>query len=93
MQLALKTIKRDFGNPLLVAHKRLLQLFNRKPISSKNNVSLRQFHQELKRNNTWLLSISYETPLLSYENLQKPLLHYHITCDKNFLKPQGTVTF
>ena len=31
---ALKTLKRDLGNPLLVAHKRLLQLFNRKPISS-----------------------------------------------------------
>ena len=48
---ALKTLKRDFGNPLLVAHKRLSQLFNRKPINSKDKVSLWQFHQELKQNN------------------------------------------
>ena len=38
---ALKTLKRDFGNPLIVAHSRL---------------SLRQFYQQLKCNNSWLLS-------------------------------------
>ena len=37
---ALKTLKRDFGNLILVFHKRLSQLFNRKPISSKDKVSL-----------------------------------------------------
>ena len=37
---ALKTLKRDFGNLILVSHKRLSQLFNRKPISSKDKVSL-----------------------------------------------------
>ena len=70
---ALKTLKEDFGNPSLVSHRRLSQLFNRKPISSNDKVSLQQFHQELKQNNTWLLSISYETPLLSYENLSKAI--------------------
>ena len=33
---ALKALKRDFGHPLLLAHKRLSQQFNRKPISSKD---------------------------------------------------------
>ena len=37
---ALKTLKRDFGNLILVSQKRLSQLFNRKPISSKDKVSL-----------------------------------------------------
>ena len=68
---ALKT--RDFGNLLLVAHRCLPQLFNRNPISSNNKVSLRHFHQELKQNNMWLLSIGYEAPLLSYENLSKAI--------------------
>ena len=70
---ALKTLERDFGNLLLVAHRCLPQLFNRNPISSNNKVSLRQFHQELKQNNMWLLSIGYEAPLLSYENLSKAI--------------------
>ena len=68
---ALKT--RDFGNLLLVAHRCLPQLFNRNPISNNNKVSLRQFHQKLKQKNMWLLSIGYETPLLSYENLSKAI--------------------
>ena len=67
----LKTLKLHVGKPLLVTHKRLSQLFSRKPISSNDKVSLRQFHQELKQNSMWLLSIGYETPLLSYENLSK----------------------
>ena len=70
---ALKTLERDFGNLLLVAHRCLPQLFNRNPISSNNKVSLWQFHQELKQNNMWLLSIGYEAPLLSYENLSKAI--------------------
>ena len=70
---ALKTLERDFGNLLLVAHRCLPQLFNRNPISNNNKVSLRQFHQKLKQKSMWLLSIGYETPLLSYENLSKAI--------------------
>ena len=83
---ALKTLKRDFGNPLLVSHKRLSQLFNRKPISSNDKLSLRQFHQELKQNSTWLLSIGYETPLLSYENLSKAIATLPHNLRQDFFK-------
>ena len=82
---ALKTLKQDFGNPSLVAHKCLSQLFNRKLISSKDKVSLQQFHQELKQNSTWLLSISYETPLL-YENLSKAIATLLHNLRQNFFK-------
>ena len=34
---------------------------------------MRQFHQELKQNKTWLLSVGYETSLLSNENLSQSI--------------------
>ena len=83
---ALETLKRDFGNPLLVAHKHLSKLYNRKPISSKDKVYLWQFHQELRQNNTWLLSTSYETPLLSYENLPKAIATLPHSLRQDFFK-------
>ena len=61
----MKIFKRDFGSLLFAAHERLSQLLKRKPISWKDKVSWQQFYKGLK----WLLSIGYETCLLSYENL------------------------
>ena len=54
---ALKTLKRDFGNPLLISHARLKFLFDQPQIKSTDRISLRRFHQQLKINNAWLLSI------------------------------------
>ena len=71
---ALKTLKRDFGNPLLVATLRIKRLFNKLEINGRDHNVLREFHQQLKMNNTWLMSMGYETPLLSSENLTKALM-------------------
>ena len=46
-------------------------LFDRLQLKVFDRSGLRQFHQQLKRNITWLLSIGYESPLLSCENLTK----------------------
>ena len=68
---ALKTLKRNFGNPLLVSHAKLKLLFDQAQIKSADRISLRKFHQHLKINNTWLLFMGYNTPILSKENLTK----------------------
>ena len=47
---------------------------------------MQQFHQELKQSNTWLLSIGYETPLLSYEKLSKAIAALAHNLQKDFFK-------
>ena len=54
---ALKTLKRDFGNSLLISHVKLKLLFDQSQIKNTDRISLRRFHQQLKINNAWLLSI------------------------------------
>ena len=71
---ALKTLKRNFGNPLLVSHAKLKLLFDQTQIKSADRMSLRRFHQYLKINNTWLLSMGYDRPILSNENLTEAIL-------------------
>ena len=68
---ALKCLKRDCGNPLVIARLRFKALFDRPQLKVFDRSGLRQFHQQLKTNNTWLLSIGYESPPLSHENLTK----------------------
>ena len=45
---ALKALKRDFDNPLTVAHSRLCSVFDQAQIKTNYKVSLRQFQQQLK---------------------------------------------
>ena len=71
---ALKTLKRDFGNPLLISHARLKFLFDQPQIKSTDRISLRRFHQQLKINNAWLLSKGCCTPILSNDNLTKTII-------------------
>ena len=40
-------------------------------IKGNNKIALRQYHHQLKTFNAWLISIRYETPILSNENLTK----------------------
>ena len=41
---ALKTLKRDFGNLLLVSQAKLKSLFDQHQIKSADRISLRRFH-------------------------------------------------
>ena len=85
---ALKTLKRDFGSPLIVAHSRLCFVFDKVQIKANGKVSLRQFHQQLKCNNLWLLSMGFKSPIFSSENLTKAILRnqfYKFTKDSNLL--------
>ena len=86
---ALKTLKRDFGNPVLVSHAKLKLLFDQPQIKGADRMSLRRFHQHLKINNTWLLSMSYDTPILSKENLTKAILRLPTFLRREFFKTTG----
>ena len=83
---ALKTLKRDFGNPLLISHAKLkLYFINPKlkvPIGYPSDV----FHQELKINNAWLLSMGYCTPILSNDNLTKAIIWLPSFLRRDFFK-------
>ena len=72
---ALKSFKSNFGNPLLVATFRMKTLIDKPHINGRDRIALREYHQQLKMNNTWLISMGYKTPLLSSDNLTKALMH------------------
>ena len=44
----MKVLKRDFGNPLVVSHLKLKNLFDQKQIKIKDKLGLRSFHQQLR---------------------------------------------
>ena len=71
---ALKTLKKNFGDPLLVAHLKIKVVFDRPQIKPNDKIGLRNFHQHLKICNSWLCSSGYEASSLSSENIAKALI-------------------
>ena len=83
---ALKVLKRDFGNPLVVSHLKFKKLFDQKQINVKDKLGLRSFHQQLRICISWLSSIGYDTPLTSYENFVKALSVLPIKYQSEYFK-------
>ena len=83
---ALKTLKREFGNTLLVAHLRLKSVFNEPQIKPSDSLALQEFHEHIKLSITWLLSLGYIIPLYSYDSMSKAIhcLPFHLR--KEFYK-------
>ena len=69
---AFKTLKLDFGNPVIVAHLRIKSLFKFPPIKGNDRIAFRNYHQKLKI--TWLQSIAYNIAIKSSRNLAKVLI-------------------
>ena len=82
----LKTLKRDFGNPFLVATLDIKKPFDKLQMNGRDRNALREFHQQLKINNTWLMSMEYETPLLSSESLTNALMQLQYNVCEEFFK-------
>ena len=91
---ALKALKHDYGNPIIVSHLLVKSFFEFPPIKSNNRIAWPNFHQKLKIIITWLKSIGYEVPIKSNENLAKALLclsynmqneFYKVTCNLDIL--------
>ena len=71
---ALKTLKRDFGNPVAVAHLKTKTLFDAPQIYANDWVGLRLFHLQLNCCITWFQSMDYSTDIESTENLKKAVM-------------------
>ena len=82
---AFKTLKREFGNTLLVSHLRL-SMFNKPQIKANDRSALQEFHQHIKLNITWLSSLGYITPLYSYDRVTKAILRLQFHLRKEFYK-------
>ena len=78
---ALKLLKEEFGNPVVICHLRMVELFEQLPIKGNDRTSLRQYYQLLKCNNTCLLSMGYRHALKSTETISKAVqrLPNHLT--------------
>ena len=68
---ALKSFKRDFGDPLVVTHLKLKSVFDKPQIKSEDRIALREFRQSLKCVITWLETMGYSFSLNSTEHLTK----------------------
>ena len=67
----LKALKKNFGEPLLVAHLKIKAVLDRSQIKTNDRIGVRNFHQHLKICNSWLCSIGYEALLVSSEKSLK----------------------
>ena len=71
---ALKTVKKNFGDPLLVVRLKIKAVFDCPQIKANDKIGLRNFQKHLKICNSWLCSTGYKAPLLSSENITKALI-------------------
>ena len=71
---ALKTVKKNFGDPLLVVRLKVKAVFDCPQIKANDKIVLRNYQKHLKICNSWLCSIGYKTPLLSSEIITKALI-------------------
>ena len=66
-----KTLKREYGNPLVVSHLKLKNLFDQPQIKNQDRTALREYQHQLKCSNTWCLSMDYYDAISSTENLAR----------------------
>ena len=71
---ALKFLKREFGNPLMVSYLKLKEVLELPPIQHDHQNSLRNYHQKLKTIVTWLKTMGYDGALKSVENVTKAVM-------------------
>ena len=57
---ALKTLKRNFRDKILISDLKSKNLFDQPQIKGSDRITLRQYHHQLKTFNAWLISIRYE---------------------------------
>ena len=64
----IKTLKSNFGNPMVVSFLKLISVLNFPQITNENCVGLRAFHEQLKSVITWLNSMSDTSAINLLEN-------------------------
>ena len=70
---AMKTLKSDFGNPMVVSFLKLKSVLDLPQITKENRVGLRAFHQQLKSVITWLNTMGDTSAINSIDNTTKAI--------------------
>ena len=89
---AMKALKRDFGNPIVVSHAKLKAIFDQPQITNNNKISLRSYQQQLKSIVTWLKTMGYITALKSIDNVIKAVKHLPNHLRNSFYKDFRTLS-
>ena len=75
---------------MIFSHLKIQSLLDQTQIKPNDKIVLRHHHQPVKITSTWLLSMGYGTPVISYENLSKAVARlpnylrtqfFEATCD------------
>ena len=69
----MKTLKSNFGNPMVVSFLKLKSVLDLPQITNENRAGLRAFHQQLKSVITWLNSMGDTSAINSIENTTKAI--------------------
>ena len=89
-----KTLKKDLEKQLIIADCRSSSAIHKPQMKANDKVTLCQFHQQLKCNNSWFLLMSCKSPIFASENSTKAShrlpLHlinqiYKLTKDSNLM--------
>ena len=70
---AIKTLKNNFGNPMVVPFLKLKSVLDLPQITNENRAGLRALHQQLKSVVTWLNSMGDTSAINSIENTTKAI--------------------
>ena len=70
---AMKMVKSNFGNPMVVSFLKLKSVLDLPQITNENCAGLRAFHQQLKSVITWLNSMGDTSAINSIENTTKAI--------------------
>ena len=71
---ALKTLKRNFGNPVVVSYMKLKTVLDLPHLPPNDYNGLRAYHQTLKAAITWLVSMGYNAAIKSTESVTKAVV-------------------
>ena len=71
---ALKTLKRNSGNPVVVSYMKLKTVLDLLQLPPNNYNGLHAYHQILKTTVTWLVSMRYNAAIKSTESVMKAVV-------------------
>ena len=84
---ALKLLKQDFGNPLVVSYKKVEAVLDQSQIQLNDKTSIRRYHRSLRLTLIWLKSMGYSSAIQSAANVTKAVMRLsRFMRSKSYLK-------
>ena len=83
---ALKLLKQDFGNPLVVSYKKVKAVLHQPQIQPNGKTSLLCYYQSLRSTVMWLKSMGYNSAIPSVENVTKAVMQLPRFLRSKFIK-------